>query len=255
MTTKADIQIFGDRLALAQAAALLIVSLSHKAIETNGTFRLVLSGGSTPRPLHQILSQSDMVEQMDWAKIHVFWGDERCVPPDDPESNYRMAAETLLNHVPIPASHIHRIHGELSPQLAADDYQRELAAQFGQSPGQSDRPFPRFDLILLGLGPDGHTASLFPGSEALEEKQRWVVPVPHEHGPEPLVPRVSLTLPVIQAAHQIIFLVSGANKAGILAEVLSPPMGKPLPAQLARLSDGRETWMIDRASASKLEPI
>jgi 6-phosphogluconolactonase len=255
MATQADLHIFEDRQALARGAAGQVVALAQKAIAARNIFCLALSGGSTPRPLHKILCRPDQVEQIDWSKVQIFWGDERCVPPDDPDSNYRMAVETLLKHVPIPADHIHRIRGELSPQQAADDYQEQIAAQFGLTPSETGQPFPRFDLILLGLGPDGHTASLFPGSEALEEKHRWVSPVPHDQGPEPLVPRVTLTLPIIQAARQIIFLVSGEDKANRLAEVLAPIMGKPLPAQLAKPSHGRLLWMVDRAAASGLEQI
>ena len=253
MATRADLQIFDDRLAMARAAAGQIINLAQKAIDAHDIFRLALSGGSTPRPLHEVLSQPDHSGQINWAKVQIFWGDERCVPPSDTESNYRMAVETLLDHIPIPASHIHRIRGELPPQQAAADYQQQMAEQFGVAPDETGQPLPRFDLILLGLGPDGHTASLFPNSQALEENSRWVTWLPHDQGPEPLVPRVTLTMPVIQAARQVIFIVSGEEKASRLAEVMSPSKGKPLPAQLARPTDGNLLWMVDRAAASGLE--
>jgi 6-phosphogluconolactonase len=252
MATRADLQIFEDRPAMARAAARQVISLAQNAIEAHNVFRIALSGGSTPRMLHEILSQPAHSAQVNWAKTQIFWGDERCVPPSNPESNYRMAVETLLEHIPLPAGHIHRVRGELPPQEAASDYQQRMVEQFRLIPDETGKPFPRFDLILLGLGPDGHTASLFPGSKALEEIHRWVTWLPHEQGPEPLVPRVTITLPVIQAARQVIFLVSGEDKAARLAEVLSPPTGQPLPAQLANPTEGGLLWMVDRAAASRL---
>ena len=252
MTTKAEVRVFDDGLALAQAAAGLVVASAQEAIAARRIFRLALSGGSTPRSMHRILRQPDHASQIDWSLVQIFWGDERCVPPDDPDSNYRMAAETLLNHVPVPKSNIHRMRGELPPQQAADDYQSQLANQFGLTPDKTGQPFPVFDLILLGLGTDGHTASLFPGSDALEEQQRWVRAVPHDQPPEPLVPRVTITLPVIQSARQVVFLVSGQDKASRLAEVLSPPGSEPLPAQLAKPFEGTLIWLVDRAAAAQL---
>ena len=252
MATKADLQIFEDRQLLAQAAAGQVAAAARKAIAQHQPFRLVLSGGSTPRAMHHVLSQLDYVEQIDWPLVQIFWGDERCVPPEHPDSNYRMAEETLLQHIPIPAGNIHRIYGELSPQQAAADYQRRMAELFNLKPDESGIPFPHFDLILLGLGPDGHTASLFPGSDALAEKHLWATGVTHDQPPEPLVARVTLTLPVIQAAHQIIFLVAGGDKANRLAEVLSPAVGEPLPAQLATPSNGKLLWLVDRAAAAGL---
>lgn len=253
MAAKAELRIFENRLSMARAAAGQVIALAQKAIEAHGVFRIALSGGSTPRPLHEALSQPEHRTQLNWGKIQFFWGDERCVPPSDPESNYRMAVETLLEPVQIPAVQVHRIRGELPPQQAAADYERRIAEQFGLTPDESGQPLPRFDLILLGLGPDGHTASLFPESKALEEKHRWVTWTPHEQGPKPLVPRVTLTLPVLQAARQIIYLVSGEDKAMRLAEVLSPPGSMPLPAQLARPTKGGLLWMVDQAAASRLE--
>lgn len=253
MATKADLQIFDDRQALARGAAEQVAAIAKNTIAQHQTFRLVLSGGSTPRAMHQVLSQPEYSEQIDWPHVQIFWGDERCVPPDNPYSNFRMAKETLLQHIPIPAGNIHRIYGELPPQQAAADYQSRIADQFNLKPDQDGGPLPRFDLILLGLGLDGHTASLFPGSAALAEKHLWVTGVPHNQPPEPLVARVTLTLPVLQAAHQVIFLVAGEDKAHRLAEVLAPATGEPLPAQLAAPRDGKLLWMVDREAVAGLE--
>jgi 6-phosphogluconolactonase len=254
MRTEPEVQIWADRQALAQAAAELFILLGRQAVAQSKLFRVMLSGGSTPRALHEVLSQPDYAGRIDWSHVQFFWGDERCVPPDHPDSNYRMAAETLLKHVPIPAANIHRIRGELSPQHAAADYQRSLSEHFMIFPDETGRPLPQFDLILLGLGTDGHTASLFPGSDALAEDREWVTSIPHDRSPEPLVPRVTITLPVIQAANQILFLVAGADKANRLAQVLAPPHNKPLPAQLVRPTHGKLLWMVDRAAAAHLEP-
>ena len=166
-----------------------------------GRFAVALSGGSTPKRMFEQLAK--MV--MDWKHIHLFWVDERCVPPDHPDSNYGMTAEALLNHIEIPGENIHRIHGEQPPEPAALIYEKELRHFFGEQ-------LPVFDLILLGLGSDGHTASLFPGSPALQEKKRWAVEVKHDAPPPPLVDRVTLTIPVLKEAREVIFLVSGNRK-------------------------------------------
>ncbi len=160
------------------------------------------------------LTQPEKLAQIDWSSVQVYWGDERCVPPDDPESNYLMARQALLDHVPLPAENVHRICGELEPEHAAQMYEAELRQV---SPGAK---IPRFDLVLLGLGEDGHTASLFPGSSALSETKRWVVSVEHTVPPPPLVTRISLTLPVFNAAANLIFLVSGSGKAGIFSRLM-----------------------------------
>jgi 6-phosphogluconolactonase len=171
--------------------------------------------------------------------VHFFWGDERCVPPNHADSNYRMVAESLLNHVPALAENIHRVQGELAPSQAAEHYEAELRAFFGETPA--------FDLILLGLGEDGHTASLFPGSPALAESVRWVVAAQHTSPPLPLVSRVTLTFSVFNAARQVLFLVSGAGKAPRLAEIRR---GVPdLPAARIRPASGDLLWLIDQAAA------
>ncbi len=248
-----EIQIWPDRQTLTQAAAEWFIDQSRKLTDGNKLFRVLLSGGSSPLAMYTLLSQPGYADQVDWTNIHFFWGDERCVPPDHPDSNYRMAAESLLNHIPIPTVNIHRIRAELSPRRAAADYQRTLSEHFKLVPDENGRPVPRFDLALLGLGTDGHTASIFPGSKAATEERVWVISVPHEQPPEPLVPRVTITLPVIQAAHQVLFLVTGGAKADRLAQVLAPTEAKPLPAQLVQPVDGNLIWMIDRAAAAQLD--
>jgi 6-phosphogluconolactonase len=231
--------------ALADAAAELFAGAASAAQLVQGRFSVALAGGSTPRALYARLAGPDV--RVDWSHVHVFWSDERCVPPGDPDSNYRMAHEALLAHVPLPAGNLHRIRGELDPPQAADEYERELRAFFGDDA-------PQFDLVLLGLGDDGHTASLFPGSPALHETRRWVVAVEHDGPPPPLVPRVTFTPPVLNAARSVIFLVAGRAKAARLAEVLhGPHQPDVLPAQIVRPS-GLLVWMVDEAAAGALQP-
>jgi len=174
--------------------------------------------------------------------VHVFWGDERCVPPEHPESNYRLAREALLDHVPLPLANIHRIHTEREPAQAAADYERTLRRFFG--PGNA----PRFDLVLLGLGTDGHTASLFPGTPAVQEHERWVVA---HYVPSLAAWRVTLTPAVLNAADQVTFLVAGAEKAGVLDRVLNGPCQPDvLPAQVVRPAGGSLLWLVDAAAQS-----
>ena len=176
----------------------------------------------------------------DWRLFHILWGDERCVPPDDLRSNYRMAKEALLDRVPIPADQIHRIRGEDDPEKAAADYERELRALLGSE---------GLDLVLLGLGEDGHTASLFPGQAAVHEAARWVVAVP---APDGTMWRVTLTPAVLNAARNVTFVVSGAGKAQRLEQVLQGPFTPDiLPAQSIRPTQGQLTWMVDEAAAGK----
>jgi 6-phosphogluconolactonase len=178
--------------------------------------------------------------------VEVYWGDERCVLPDDPDSNYLMARQALLDHAPLPVENIHRIFGELEPDHAARRYETELQQV---SPGAK---YPRFDLVLLGLGEDGHTASLFPGSPALSETKRWVVSIEHTNPPPPLVTRVSLTLPVLNAAANVLFMVFGSGKAAIFSQVVQNLGGlNQLPAQLVHPKDGRLVWAVDRLAAGE----
>jgi 6-phosphogluconolactonase len=237
------IAIVTDMNALASAAAEFFVAQAQASIQARGRFAVALSGGSTPRQLYERLAQFDLASLVNWEAVHLFWGDERCVPPNHPDSNYRMARESL--RVPVPEQNIHRVYGEIAPEAAAEKYENELRSFFGD--------VPRFDLILLGLGDDGHTASLFPSSPTLHEQTRWAAAVAHETPPPPLVPRVTLTLPVINAARQIVFLVSGAGKAERLAEVLhAPTESHSLPASMIRPGNGEILWLVDKSAAAHL---
>ncbi|HUO26883.1 MAG TPA: 6-phosphogluconolactonase [Candidatus Aquilonibacter sp.] len=231
---------------LFQAAAEEIVQAANAAVRQRGRFTLALSGGSTPRNLYTLLATGARAS-LPWEQMFFFWGDERHVPPTDPESNYRMAQESLLSKAPIPPANVFRIPAE-NPDAAAaaEAYDQTLRKFFTVQPGN----FPRFDLILLGLGPDGHTASLFPETAALEEKSRLVVANWVERMK---TYRITLTLPVLNAAECVAFLVSGADKAPALHEVLegSAP-GEKYPSKLVRPTDGKLVWFVDRAAASQL---
>jgi 6-phosphogluconolactonase len=231
-----EFSVYPEAASLARAAAERFVSLAREAIQARGRFIVALSGGSTPRPLYALLATKGFAARIDWPRVEVFWGDERAVPPDHPASNYRMACEALLDQVPLLSANVHRIRGELPPHQAAAAYQMELEAVLGND--------GRFDLILLGLGADGHTASLFPGTPALEERDRPVVAVYVE---QLQAWRITLTLPVINAARQVLFLVSGAEKAAALARVRA---GEPLPAALVQPSRGRLAWLVDFEASS-----
>lgn len=239
----AEIVRYTDAEALARAAAQQVVLLAQQAISTRGHFSIVLSGGSTPRMLYEALARLPFRDQIDWQNTHVFWGDERCVPPDHADSNYHMAHKALLTHVPVDTKQIHRLRGEDAPDLAASTYETALKRFFAP---QS----PQFDLILLGLGDDGHTASLFPGTTALHEETRWVAA---NYVPKLAAWRLTLTPHVINQAAAIVFLVVGEGKADILREVVHGPYQPELyPAQRIEPETGRLIWMVDEAAASLL---
>ncbi len=239
------IRVLPDPPALADAAARYVVEQAQAAIDARGAFSIALSGGSTPRELHLRLSNPPYVDQVDWAHVHVFFGDERCVAPDDPRSNYRMADETLLSRVPIPADQVHRMQGELAPQEAASRYEAELKTFFGNDQ-------PRLDVILLGMGDNGHTASLFPGLTAVHEQQRWVVA---EYVAEVSMWRLTLTPAVLNLAREAVFLVAGSGKAAMLQQVLEGPFAPDeRPAQIVRPTPGEVVWLVDAAAAEKLSP-
>jgi 6-phosphogluconolactonase len=202
---------------------------------------IALTGGSTPRAAYQRLA--DM--RLDWSQSTVWWGDERCVPPEDERSNYRLAKETLLDTLAAGPPVIHRIQGELGPVAGADDYEEQLREAFGEG-------VPGIDLVLLGMGPDGHVASLFPGKPALAESRRRVVGV-EEAGLEPFVPRVTLTLPVINAAAEVLFLVSGADKAEAVARAFGEAPDPDTPASLVSPESGSLTVLLDPPAAERLE--
>jgi len=239
------IRVFPDPATLADAAARHVVDSGQAAINARSALSIALSGGSTPRELHLRLASPPLKDELDWTRVHIFFGDERCVPPDDPQSNYRMADETLLGHVPIPGQQIHRMRGELPPHEAAADYERELKEFFKGQP-------PRLDVILLGMGDNGHTASLFPGLTAVHEQQRWVIA---EYVAEVGMWRLTLSPAVINLAREVIFLVSGAAKASMLQQVLQGPFAPDKrPAQIVRPSPREVTWLVDAAAAAKLSP-
>jgi 6-phosphogluconolactonase len=231
---------------LAREAAQHFPDLAREAADSRGRFSVALSGGSAPAALYGLLAQDPFRAQIPWAQVHLFWGDERCVPPDHPDSNYRLAYETLIRHVPIPSANVYRIRGEIEPDLAARAYERTLQDFFCG-------PRTRFDLVLLGLGDDGHTASLFPGSEALHERERLVAAVEASYEDRP-VHRVTLTLPALNTARQVLFLVTGSAKAGIVQVVLEGPAGH-LPTQQIRPTAGQAVWMLDREAASQLKAL
>ncbi len=233
------IETFSTPPALVERAADLFIQSAAQSVQARGYFSVALSGGSTPRALYERLAEAEI----SWQNIHLFWGDERCVLPDHPDSNYRMTAESLLSRITIPPENIHRIQGELPPAQAAEVYEQELRTFFGNS--------PRFDLVLLGIGDDGHTASLFPDSPALAESVRWAVAAEHTTPPPPLVSRVTLTFGVFNAARRVIFLVSGAGKAARLAEIQRG--GDSLPAARIQPANGELLWLADVAAAAHLE--
>lgn len=246
---KYTLHIHKDAEATSRAAAAAAVAIAQEAIENHGKFFFVLSGGSTPRRLYELLARAPLRQQVDWSRVEFFWGDERPVPPDDPQSNYRMAREALLGPLDIPETQIHRMQGELpNLEAAAEAYQNEIAQALG-SP-QLGEP-PSFDLVLLGLGEDAHTASLFPATPALLETQRWVTrnPVLKLNSE-----RLTLTAMILNRAHNIFFLVTGDKKAQPLADVLKGQIDtQRLPAQVIRPAGGKVQWFADEAAASKLE--
>jgi 6-phosphogluconolactonase len=241
--------ISSDTTALMEAAALRIAAACEEAVRARGRFTFVLSGGSTPRKLFALLASDKFVSRIDWTRVQFFWGDERCVPPDDPRSNYRMARESLLDSIRADPSQVHRMRGEDPAERAAAAYESTLHEFFGLDAGS---PPPEFDLILLGMGADGHTASLFPGTAALEERERWVVASRSPDG----MPRLTLTFPVLNAALNVLFLVSGTDKAERVQQVLErgepPTRSDALPASRVRPRRGQLDWMLDRAAASRL---
>src|SRR6267154_3493189 len=237
---RADLAVLPSAAALADAAAARFVAAAGDAIGSRGQFIVALSGGSTPRDTYLRLGTGALVSRVMWSRVQALWGDERCVPPDHIESNYRMARETLLDRVPVPAANVHRIHGEDDPTIAAGVYETTLRALL------------RIDLVLLGLGEDGHTASLFPGSAAAHEQTRWVMAV---RAGATSMWRITLTPAVINAAAEVLFLVSGGAKARILRRVLEGPRRpEELPAQAIAPSKGRVRWYVDAAAAADLTP-
>lgn len=246
MNASAEIRILTTPQELFAAAAEEVVRVAGEAVQARGRFSIALSGGSTPKNLYNLLATNARTS-LPWDRMFFFWGDERHVPPKDPDSNYRMADEAMLSKVPVPAGNVFRVAAE-NPDAAAaaESYEQTLRKFFQLSPGE----FPRFDLILLGMGPDGHTASLFPGTAGLQEKSRLVI----ANWVEKLkTHRLSFTLPVLNAARCIAFLVSGTDKAPALHAVLEEnASGEQYPSKLVQPKDGKLIWFLDRAAASEL---
>ena len=239
-----QLHVSQDNPAFVDGAANFIVDAAMQAIAARGRFAIALSGGGTPKPIYARLATADFQARVDWSKVHIFFGDERCVPPDDAKSNYRMTREAWFEHATLPAENIHRIRGEDEPAPEALRYEQEIARFF-----RTDH-FPAFDLILLGMGDNGHTASLFPGTAALRERERWVVP---QYVEVMQTWRVTFTAPLINAAHNVAFLVEGANKAQMLWNVTQGPYQPDvLPSQLIQPANGDLHWLVDAAAAAKL---
>jgi 6-phosphogluconolactonase len=242
MPAQPEIRILKTATDLFEAAAAEFTAQASAAVRANGRFTVALSGGSTPKTLYSLLATKPGIP---WDKIYFFWGDERHVPPDQPESNYRMANEALLSRVPVHPENIFRIHSEEKDAAAAAlQYEQTLTDFFHLSPGQ----FPRFDLIFLGVGPDGHTASLFPDTAALNEKTHLVVA---NWVPKFNTFRITFTFPVLNAAACVTFLSSGADKASILHEVLDNNRAG-LPSQRVRPVNGQLIWLVDEPAARTL---
>ena len=235
-----EVIVCRDIVELSRQSAERFSQLALQSVEAAGRMTVALSGGSTPKHLYLLLASPDYQNRIPWGNVQVFWGDERCVPPDHPESNFRMAQEALLSQIEIPAENIHRMRGEGQPQMAAAEYEEELQKFFGLNSGA----LPRFDLILLGIGEDGHTASLFPGSEALNETKHLVV--------APFVAklnshRLSLSLAVLNNAAEVWFLVTGGSKADAVKKVLSG--SSDLPAARVHPVNGKLIWFITQDAA------
>lgn len=235
---------------VARGAARHFVDYAWEAIAKDGRFIVALSGGNTPREMFALLASAEFRGQVDWAKVHVFWSDERAVPPDNPESNYGMARRELLIRVPIPEGNVHRMEAEKANiGRAAHDYEEVLRENLDLD----DRGFPRFHLVFLGMGADGHTASLFPGTRAPRQTSRWVS--------TPFVTkmnmrRMTLTLPVLDAARRVVFLVVGTEKAQIVHDVLQGNADPPYPAQQVQPREpGQKLFLVDQAAAALLKPL
>jgi 6-phosphogluconolactonase len=241
--------VYPDAAEVARGAARQFVDYAWQSIAKDGRFMVALSGGNTPRKLFELLASDEFRGQVDWAKVHFFWSDERAVPPANPDSNYGMARREMLIRVPVPESNVHRMEAE-KPSIgrAAHEYEEILRKYLDLD----DQGFPKFHLIYLGMGKDGHTASLFPGGRVTRQTSRWVS--------TPLVTklnmrRMTLTLPVLDAAFRVVFLIVGPEKAEILHAVLQLKSDPPLPAQLVQPRNlGQKIFLVDKAAASKLTP-
>jgi 6-phosphogluconolactonase len=243
ITARGELLVVEDAAAVARAGAERFVAVAARACASHGRCSVALAGGSTPKAMHALLTAPPLVEQVDWPRLDVLFGDERCVPPDHADSNYRMARLSLLDHVAIDPARVHRMEGEREPADAAARYQRTL----GELLGAGDPP--RIDLVFLGMGDDGHTASLFPGTPVLAERTAWVAPV---HVARLDAWRVTLTAPILSAAGEVVVMLAGAGKAEALARALQGEEGA-VPIQLVKPPAERMIWIVDRAAASRLQ--
>ncbi len=241
---KKNIRVYSSKSELIKAVANKIINTIKGSVQEKGRCYLALAGGNTPRDVYSLLAKEHDKNPVSWNQVHLFWGDERTVPPEHPDSNYAMAKRSFLDQITIPPENIHRIEGEMEPERAAEKYEKVLHDVF------KDKP-PRFDLILLGVGEDGHTASLFPETEALDVTDRLVTAV--------FVPklnswRVTLTLPLLNAAREVVFMVSGGSKSKIIQQIMTVRHPtKELPATLVHPENGRLTWMLDFEAGTLIE--
>jgi 6-phosphogluconolactonase len=250
MSDNREVRILDDANSIAQTAAAEFLDAARESVQQNGSFSVALAGGSTPKTLYGLLASNPLLQaKVPWSKIQFFFGDERHVPPDNPESNFRMANEAMLSKAPINPKQVHRIKGEKQNAAeAAEDYEQELRTSFQLQAGQ----LPRFDLVLLGMGPEGHTASLFPGTKALKENRRLVV---SNWVGKLYTDRITLTPPVLNNAARVIFMVHGGEKAAALKAVLEGPYEpEQLPAQIIQPKQGKVLWLLDPTAASMLVP-
>jgi 6-phosphogluconolactonase len=240
-----DILTFADTEKLTHAAADYIVKVAQESIASHGRFTFALSGGTTPKKLYGLLATEPYRSQIDWERVEIFWSDERCVPPDDAESNYHLAQEVMFSRLTLLTSQIHRMPAdEVDRDAAAAKYSQEMQRVFGEA-------LPRFDLIQLGMGPEGHTASLFPHQPSLHEQRLLVMPV---SVPKPPPPRLTFTPPVLNAARHTLFLVTGGEKADAVQAVLEGDyQPDEYPAQIVQPTQGEVTWMLDNAATAKLQ--
>jgi 6-phosphogluconolactonase len=239
-----------DGEALAKRAADYFLSGVQTAVASRGKARIAISGGSTPKRTFELLAAPPYRDQMPWDKLEIYWVDERCVPPDNSDSNYRMTKQALLDKVPLQASQVFRIHGELEPEKGASEYETKIRKSFRLEGAE----MPTFDLVALGMGPDGHTASLFPHTEALHELMR--ISVANHVASQKDTWRVTLTWPVINQSGDVFFLVQGDDKAARLKDVfLGPYTPEDLPSQLIQPKNGRLTLLLDRTAAAYLPPV
>ncbi|MDQ3800827.1 MAG: 6-phosphogluconolactonase [Acidobacteriota bacterium] len=242
-TQSCEVKIFPDVETLNEAAAGLIAEIAAKALQAGDKFSIALAGGSTPEALYKLLASGEFKNRIDWTKTLVFFGDERCVAPDEAESNYRMASEALLSRVPLLPENVFRLRGEIEPEKAVAEYEEIIKKTLGEN--------ARFDLVLLGMGDDGHTASLFPETKALRETERLVA----ANFVEKLnANRLTLTFRALNAAKNVLFLATGAKKAAMIKKVLSTET-IDLPASLIKPENGSCFWFLDREAASLIESL